>query len=351
MLYFGLQETKEAAESHPFLKSFVARDLVWLLDVFGDRLTLTEQQALAREARDFDPDFVGTNTRLGLLAALLGDWSTARDAVAKAESIGRTVDVHQDALFEAQATRVVVECIALTLGRSPGSARRKDEQTTALTYLDRLIGQLSAAHIFESDRDEVVRNLRDLVAMVRWLSDGSDSVMSPIRTALQGWRAQEVDISRFRSPAEGAHQSVAIFEATVRNFERAVIYVSQAVGEAIDLSVFNEYPGVRGFADVVRQGRNGVHWIEGWVIEPVDGASTFCGALALDAGSGGGAAPASITRADIDSLYGDPQGSASGYRLAVPLAMVTTEPGEVLSRICGLSSSGYRSKLAFPVPS
>lgn len=353
VLRSGSLDTQGSIGEYPFLMRFVARDLVWYLDVFGDGVPLREQLTLARDAVRFDPDFVGARTRLGLLAALLGEWDSAREAVAKAEAIGRTVVRHQGALFEAQATHIAVECFALTLGRGTRRLRSRSARTRSerdkrksLAELHDSLSQLNDADLFHLDRNEIMLNLRGLLATVDWLMEVSDPVRAQLWANLLKWRNEEVDISRFRSPLEGAHQTVAVFEAVVRNFERAVIYLSRAVGGSIDPRDFDVGPGVRGDVDDVTLSRNGVRWIEGWVIGPGESVSGFSRALAMDSRHDGGATGASTVRADIAAHYGNPQGCASGFRLPIPKESGIDELGGSASPIWGLSSAGHRSPLA-----
>ena len=116
VLYSGIRRTETELAELPFLRPFVARDIDWYLDVFGDGVPLGEQLDLARRAAALDPDSIGITARLAHLAALHGDRQEAATAAAAVVRMGRVVEGNPDALVESLATQVAVECFELVLG-------------------------------------------------------------------------------------------------------------------------------------------------------------------------------------------------------------------------------------------
>jgi hypothetical protein len=239
ILRAGILDIRRASDASPFLRSFAARDIVWLLDVFGDRLSLDEQLAHAREAERLDPEFMSARTRVGLLAALLGRWSAARDAVAVADALGRATDRHQDALFEARASGIAVECLAIALEATAprwrtwsSRTRKRAGMKASLAALQGATDGLGDWHIFEFDRDKILATLRDLLETVGRLAELNDDMLAPVLRSLNRWHADDVDITCFRPENHGAHQSAAIFEGLLRQFERVAISLSRAIEAA-----------------------------------------------------------------------------------------------------------------------
>jgi hypothetical protein len=350
VLRAGIAEIRSEVGTHPFLAPFVARDLLWYLDVFGDRLPLKEQLGLARQAVELEPEFVSAQAHLALVASLLGRWEEAKAAAVDAERVAQGVDRHQDPLFEALAVGVAVGCLALALEyQRPGFLRRRvmseirRAMVTTLAELNGTVATMRDTVVFEFDRDEVLGSLDQMLAMVGWLAEAHDDAAQPMVRGLRHWKAEEVDISLFRQPAAGAHQSVAIFEANVRNIERSLLYLSQAMGAAVRGSSFPESDDMRGHIDQVTTSRNGLQWAEGWVIEPAPGGATFRPGLAVGSQSGGGAAVATANRPDLDSIYNNPEGRPSAFKLPVPLDSGNAD--DTAAHIDGLSTMGLRTPL------
>jgi hypothetical protein len=110
----GISHMHQNVASAPFLAPLVSRDLIWLLDVFGDDMDGSERIERAQKAVALDQGFVCAHSRLALATALVGDWPRARRAADEALAIAETVDRHDDPLVEALALKVAVSSKSAT---------------------------------------------------------------------------------------------------------------------------------------------------------------------------------------------------------------------------------------------
>ena len=108
-------------EDPGWLAPFVARDICWYLDVFGDDLKPRRRLRLARRAARLEPDFTAALARQAREAALLGRRKEARTAARQAVALGRLAARHSDPLVDALAARIATECLALSQGADRSS--------------------------------------------------------------------------------------------------------------------------------------------------------------------------------------------------------------------------------------
>ncbi len=214
VLYSGIRRTESDLAEWPFLGPFVARDIDWYLAVFGDVVPLGEQLRLARRAAALDPDSMGVTARLALLAALDGGRKEAATAAASTLRMSRVVANNPDVLVESLATQVAVECFELALGRRHGrwlQARRRrmslDERRatirSALEGLRSSIELVRESQAYEFESDAIAENLQDLVAMVEWLSEADDAVLTLLESRSASWDGTAVDMGLFRDATPG----------------------------------------------------------------------------------------------------------------------------------------------------
>jgi hypothetical protein len=358
VLLSGIIELQEDVPGAPFLAGLLARDIVWYLDVFGDALAPGAQLELASRAVALDPAFAGARTRQALTASLVGDREGARGAAVEASRIAAAEDRHDDPAIDALAAQVAVECFALVLGRRSrrrwraagrrAARRHRRAMEGALPRLHRDLARLAGLEPTELDRAEILANLRWMVGTVTWLSHADDDVLAALASGLARWDSASVAIGSFRPPNEGARHTYARhFEAVVRNLERSVVYLSQAVGSAMAPSGLDGTARVRGHVDGVRTSRSGMQWLEGWVVETDARPASFIAGYALDVGPrthhAGGAA-ASFRRSDVDDILANPGGSDSGFRIPVALDSSAPQPGPPRTAF-GVSTSGRRVRL------
>ena len=357
VLYAGIRRTETDIDDFPFLRPLVAHDIVWYLDVFGDDLPLGDQRDLARRAVALAPDFIGAQTRLALSAALIGDRQEAATAAETAVGIGRTVNASPDAPFEAFATKVVVACFDLVLGRGrrgplrrllrrSAAARQRTAIISALPSLRGTVHHLSEMELNELNRDVVVGLLRDLVSTVEWLSETDDATLMALQRRSVSWKGSMVEIGRFREPTMGAHYGDIVFQALVRNFERAVVHLSQAVGTSMHPVHLDGQAPVRGRADRTTESPTGMRWLEGWVVEHAEAQGRLIGGFALVSAAGflGGAA-ASLTLPDFEALVGPTRGAATGYRIPVPREIAFSTSFATGPTVFGVARDGRASRL------
>ncbi len=358
VLYSGIRRAETDLTESPFLRPFVARDIDWYLDVFGDGVPLGEQLRLARRAAALDPDSMGVTARLAHVAALHGDRQEAATAAAAAVRMGRVVEGIPDVLVESLATQVAVECFELVLGRRHRGrlralrrratpAERRATIRSALDGLQSSIQLVRETQPYEFDSGAIAENLRDLVGMVEWLSEADDAVLTALEDRSVSWDGTAVDMGLFREPTPGAHYDEAtIFQGVVRNFDRAVIHLSQAIGSLMTPVREDRTAPVRGHADEVTASKTGVQWLRGWVVENVEREGRLVGGLALvtSADFTGGAAT-TFTLPDFDAIVGPTAGSSVGFRMPVPRGLARVSDSAGALRVFGLARDGRACEL------
>ena len=357
----GIARLQQDVASTPFLAPFASRDLVWLIDVFGDAMEPGERVERAHEAVALDPSFVCAHTRVALAAALAGDWVRARRAADEALAIAETVDRHVDPVVEALAVKVAVGCLSGVLEASDTvpagppcllpAARahaRQRHLRAALPDLHRAVERVAVAQPVDLDVSEILKNLEGLVATVDWLAHAGSQLQARIDPDLSQWSCDEVDIARFRRPHHRASRQGEKFEAVVRHLELVGICLSQAVGSALlGLGDSHAAPG-RGFVDSLTVSRTGVWWVEGWVVQTDPASASFAAGYALDTDPAcAGGAAASILRPDVDAIFSNPPSTASGFRIPLPTEKGTGALRGAAKSLAGLSSSGGRFELDF----
>jgi len=353
VLLSGIRRTESDLAESPFLRPFVARDIDWYLDVFGDAVPLGEQLELARRAAELDPDSICVTARVAHLAALHGHRQEAAAAAASLARMSRVAEDNPDALVESLATQVAVACVALALGgtheggpgapgRQPEPEERRTTMTSALEGLRSSVQLVRETDSYEIDNEALADNLRDLVAMVEWLSGADDAVLTDLARRGSSWDGTAVDMEVFRAPTPGAHyDDTSVFPAVMRIFDRAVIHVSQAVGSLMTPVREDRTAPMRGYVDEVTAGPTGMQWLRGWVAETVAREGRLVGGLALVtwADFAGGAAT-TFTLPDFDTIVGPTYGGTVGFRMPVPSALARTNDHTDALRVFGVARDG-----------
>ena len=113
-----------------------------------------------------------------------------------------------DVLVESLATQVAVECFELVLGRVHGGGatgagapvpdERRATMSSALDGLRSSIELVRGTQPYEFESDAVAENLQDLVAMVEWLSEADDAVLTALEGRGVSWDGTAVDMGLFR---------------------------------------------------------------------------------------------------------------------------------------------------------
>jgi hypothetical protein len=363
VLSSGIQQDERDLTEFAFLGPFVARDIAWYLDVFGDAVPLGEQLDLARRAAALDTDSVGIATRLAQLAALHGNWQEAAAAASAAVHLGRTVEANPDVLVESLATQVAVECFELAVGlqrpprpqrglrhalRPPATpAKQRASITSGLRGLRSSIQSVRETQAYEFDSHAVAENLRDLVDVAEWLSEADDAVLRTLGRRSVSWDGGALEMASFREPVRGAHDDDTTFPAVVRNLDRAVIHLSQVIGSLLT-PVREDRTEIRGYEDEITVSPTGVGWLEGWVAANVERDRWLVGGLAVvtsDTFTGAAATRFRFLPVDDEvDLDGLPRG-AIGFRVPVPLAVASATDGPDAFRVFVLARDGSASEL------
>jgi hypothetical protein len=217
VLLAGIADGRRLADDSLFWRRVTARDLCWCLDVFGDTLDLGQQRELASTAVALDPDFCGALSRFGRVAVLAGDRRRARAATARAIALAEQVSRHDDPMFEALCSDLVVECLAWS------GSRGDSPLTTIQAHHDRC----ATLAPFWFERDQILTKLEYLIEVFRSLSG-------------EGYLARRRAIRRIRATGHrglptprqnglAEHRSRLLFDPISRDLDRIVLHISQAL--------------------------------------------------------------------------------------------------------------------------
>jgi hypothetical protein len=257
VLLAGIAERREQAAVSPWWRRLLARDICWCLDVFGESLPLSVQHDLAREAMGLDPDFSGAAARLARIAVIAGEPAAAEAAASRAREIAESVDSHSDPRFEALATEIAVNCLAVVRAgpryplNLPCPARffprwTRDYQRWASTAL-------------AESRDCIVRCRAELWPL--WsererVFDALELLMSGLQTLIDAPPAARRRTARalVEAPGDGAqlclggladHRSESMYDPLRRDLDRMVLRLEAAVQQA-GLALPVQLDGARG---------------------------------------------------------------------------------------------------------
>jgi hypothetical protein len=358
VLFSGIRRNEGELAKAPLLRPFVARDLVWYIDVFGDGMPMHEQLLLARRAVELDADSICIMARLAHLAALTGDRREAAAAAAAVLRLGGAVEGDPDASAESWATQVAVESFELVLGpgrpdqldadrRSPTPEERRATLSSALDRLRASIELVDDTQAYEFESAALAESLRDLVALVEWLSEADDGVLDEFEGRRLSWNGAAVDMARFREATLSAHpDDDSIFPGVLRIFDRAVVHLSQAVGTLMTPVQQDGTSAMRGCIDEVSTSQTGVRWVRGWVTENLAREGRLAGGLVLVRGADliGGAATTFILP-DFDDIVGPTFGATVGFRVPVPRGVPSAADGADALRIFGVARDGRGCEL------
>jgi hypothetical protein len=357
VLYSGIRRNETDLAESPFLRPFVARDIVWYVDVYGDGVPLPEQLQLARRAVELDSDSICVTARLAHAAALTGDGLEAATAVAALMRMRQVLEGDPDALVESVATELAVESFELVLGathsgldagRRPTPEERRATLTSALEGFRACIELVLDTESSEIDNAAVADNLRDLVSVVEWLAQADDVVLDDLESRRLSWNGADVDMERFREATLSAdlHGTTAVFPGVLRNFDRAVIHLSQAIGTLMTAMGEDGTASMRGSISDVFTGKAGVQWLRGWVTENVEREGRLLGGLALVtwADFTGGAAT-TFTLPDFDEIVGPTFGETVGFRMPVLRDLPSPMEHADVVRVFGVARDGRTSEL------
>jgi hypothetical protein len=358
VLHSGIRRNETVVAESPFLRPFVARDIVWYVDVYGDGLPLHEQLQLTRRAVALDDDAICVTARLAHVAALTGDLEEAATATAALMRMRQVLEGDPDALVESVATQVAAEAVELVLGAGRygldalrhGSTpeERRATLTSALEGFGASIELVLDTESSEIDNAAVADNLRDLVSVVEWLAQADDVVLDALESRRHTWNGTDVDMERFREATLSAEldDTTTVFPGVLRNFDRAVIHLSQAIGTLMTPVGEARTASMRGSISDVVTGKAGVQWLRGWVTENSEREGRLLGGLALvtSADFTGGAAT-TFTLPDFDEIVGPTFGETVGFRMPVPRDMPSPMEHADVVRVLGVARDGRTSEL------
>ncbi|MCB1500268.1 MAG: hypothetical protein KDK07_10865 [Bauldia sp.] len=175
-----------------WLRPFLARDVCWHVDVFGDQLRRKRRLALARAAVRLDPDFAAALARQAREAALLGRIREAKTAAKRAYLIAQHATRHDDPLLDALSAWISARCLALVGGRIPPTVRR-------LRSLEEKLDVCRKLRTHQMRRADIIEQLDFQLKAAAWLATpkpraGVPVPMAPrgsIAMGLAGYRSEE----------------------------------------------------------------------------------------------------------------------------------------------------------------
>jgi hypothetical protein len=209
-----IEQGLRARRGAEWLPPFLARDICWYLDVFGETVPRRERLALARRAVDLEPDLVGALARRARLAALSGLHREARASARRAIRQAETVKRHADPLMEALASRVATGCLALLEVKAPRRRRRR------LGKLRMLLDRCQSLSPFHMHRPGILQNLRHQLAVLEWVTTPSHS---------RGANGPGESPPRQRTSGLLAYRNDARFDPVLRDLERVSLRTSRAI--------------------------------------------------------------------------------------------------------------------------
>ncbi len=228
----------------PAFHRLLARDIDWCLDVFADDLAAEHTLSLAREAARLDPDFAGVAARLARVAALAYDSSAADAASKAARRLAETVTRHDDPLYEALSSAIVVACLE-RLGADPPwrarigwlaeSWRAADRNRTvdALALARHHLTAIRELRPIWSARDRVVALLESLIATTEWACGQSLPLRHRIARGLRAGPDRPGAATQTRFASLAAHRSEPMYDPLRRDLERIAHRVFTVLSGAV----------------------------------------------------------------------------------------------------------------------
>ena len=353
----GIQVAMQDMANSKRLRSLLARDICWYLDVFGESLAISEQIAWARRAVDLDPDFSGARCRVARIAALIGNRREARRLSRRALKTARLNDRHADPLVEAISTVVAVDCLAiaerlrmeritrLLATQFPqlfGFCRRL-RYRSAISTIKRTIGLCTRRAPYWLDCEGILNNLRYQIAAIERLLNGNVLWAHQAAIEISRTSAKHASLSGFRESGLHWYQSSKIFDPVLRDLERVTVRLADAIGRAmIDDGKLNHHMRARGGVDGIFRSSSGLQWIYGWALDSSGRSDLLAVGFAHEGSVYGG--PTFIPRPDVEEAFKNPEAIRSGFALPIPLDVCSTG-GSSMSNFVALTTTLELQKL------
>ncbi len=209
-----IEEGHQATPGARWLRPFLARDICWYLDVFGETLPRARRLALACRATELEPDFVGALARRGRMAALSGRHREARTAARLAKRCAASVERHADPLVEGLATGIGAGCLALL------ETSRRRKRRSRLGKLHRLLERCRKLTPQQMDMGGIIANLSYQVAALEWADRARDRrTFEPPAKPPRGERVSGLI----------AYRSHERFDPVLRDLEQISLRISRAI--------------------------------------------------------------------------------------------------------------------------
>jgi hypothetical protein len=182
----SIHSQRRSIRHRSLLAPYNARDLVWYVDIFGERETAKTLARRLRRATRLDPEFTAAWARLARVSARSGQVARARRALVTARHTAERDERQDDVAVELDVAEVVVGCCDLLLRRG----RDNGEQRHALfQHLRATVAQCAQRqpHHWQGPAVAAMTELVELVGHVAVAPpEGAASIVSQLRATLRG---------------------------------------------------------------------------------------------------------------------------------------------------------------------
>jgi hypothetical protein len=216
----GIAGGTELASRSELWRKLTAHDLCWLLDVFGDTLDLSKQHELAAEAVRLDPEHCGALCRLGRIAALAGKRRSALKATTHAIAIGEHIESHDDPLFEALASHIIVTTLAVR-GRDAGAG---------IETMHRAYDRLTRLAPYWFAEEKVLPRLRYLIDVAESVSGQPFLRQRKLIRRLRRDMHLPPGAVGWETDGLAQHRARPLFDPLTRDLDRLTRYVDRSLG-------------------------------------------------------------------------------------------------------------------------
>lgn len=349
----GIEHGMREMARRDCLRSLLARDICWYLDIFGESLQLSEQLVLAQRAVELEAKFLGAQCRLARIAALAGNRRQARIASRRALRIAHRFDKHADPLVEGLSTIIAAGCLAVAehlrmskftrvlANVMPGllGSYRRLRYRMVIRTMKRDVGLCESLNPHWLDRRGIVLNLHYQIAAIELLLNGSSLWGHLVAGEIIAARDHETNLMALRRSGFECHQADKFFDPVLRDLERVTIRFARAIGEAMAEAGFNRRGQGLGSVDGIFKSLSGLQWISGWAADTNADRNVLAVGFSQDKTAYGG--PIFITRDDVAAELRDPGAAKSGFAFPVPLH-VRAIRGNDAPKLFALTTSGLQ---------
>lgn len=316
------------------LRTLLARDICWFLDVFSDSLSVGDCMVMAERAAGYDPGFCGALNRLAVVRARAGCHRAAEDASLRAQDLAARAVRHDDPQVESLAMSVSARVLGAgahpcgkewapeTQGGRPAGriAEGGDSSEAVLESARRSLERCEALAPYQIHHADVLLNLRFQVAALAWLNAADDPLRAAAKEAIHCAEYDPLFLSAWRPSGFTILCAQGRFPQVLRNLEEVSILMALAIGKALSSASPVSRSPAFCCVDGVNISPSGLRWVFGWACD-AKGAGA---ASAVGYACHGGIVSGGVTfleRPDVAAAMNDRRALTSGFAFPVPLAV------------------------------